>query len=359
MKYSDNPAPSKLNRLTDFVANMSPSLFAIVMATGIVSMAASLHGMQAIGMALTVVNFVSFIVLWLLTLWRLVAFPKNVLADVSDVRSAFGFFTWIAAGNVLGVQAVRILKLPDLAFGIWCFSVGLWVLLTYAVFYFVMAHANKPDWREALGGGWLLAVVATQSCAVLGSQVAHGSPLISLATAFWFGTGALLYIVIISAIFFRLTLFELAPKQLVPPYWINMGAISITTLAGTRIINDAPHFPGNMGALLPFFGGITFIFWAFATWWIPLLILLGLWKHAITRLPLSFTPALWSMVFPLGMYATCTKMMEAAFHVKVFGLISGVFAYVAIAVCALVAMGLLKTAIREVRNLRSAPNPTA
>ncbi|MDR3690777.1 MAG: tellurite resistance/C4-dicarboxylate transporter family protein [Fimbriimonas sp.] len=331
--------------LEQFVAGLNPSYFSIVMATGIVAMASSLNGMPAFGLALTWLNLAVYAVLWTLTLWRLIAYPKKLLADVQDVRKSFGFFTTVAGTNVLGVEAIRVLHQPAFAFGLWCVGVGLWFLFTYAVFYFAMAHARKPDWKEALGGGWLLAVVACQSCAVLGSQVSKASEMLALASGFWFCSGSLLYIVIIAAIFFRLTLFDLDASQVAPPYWINMGAISITTLAGTRIISDAPKFPGTMGSLLPFFSGITFLFWAFATWWIPLLILLGLWKHAVTRLPLSYTPSLWAMVFPLGMYATCSKMMESTFHVHTFGQISSFMAYVAIAVWVVVALGLAKSVI--------------
>lgn len=330
-------------RVEQFVEGLSPSTFSIVMATGIVAMAAGLHGFSSVALGLTWLNVVLYSAIWVLTLWRLIAYPKRLATDIEDVRTSFGFFTTVAGTNVLGVQAMRVLRQPDLAYGLWVVAVSLWFVFTYAVFYYAMAHAKKPDWKEALGGGWLLAVVASQSCAVLGSQVAKGSEMLALASGFWFCSGSLLYIVIISAIFFRLTLFDLGPTQVAPPYWINMGAISITTLAGTRIITDAQNFPGTMGSLLPFFSGITFLFWAFATWWIPLLVLLGLWKHAVTRLPLTYTPSLWAMVFPLGMYATCTKMMEATFHVKTFGLISQGMAYVAIAVWSIVAIGLVKS----------------
>lgn len=339
-------------KISLFVAGLSPAYFSVVMATGIVAMASTLHGWPGLALGLTWLNMFMYAVLWVLTLWRLLVYPKRLVADIENVRTSFGFFTIVAGTNVLGVEAIRILHNLDLAYGLWLVGVSLWVVFTYPVFYYTMARAKKPDWREALDGGWLLAVVATQSCAVLASQVAKGSEMLALASGFWFCCGSLLYIVIIAAIFFRLTLFDLGPAQVAPPYWINMGAISITTLAGTRIISDAPRFPGTMGSLLPFFSGITFLFWTFATWWIPLLILLGVWKHAVTRLPLTYTPALWAMVFPLGMYATCTKMMELTFHVRVFGQISGVMVYVAVAVWAAVALGLVRSAFRAVGSLR-------
>src|SRR5689334_6303609 len=46
--------------------------------------------------------------------------------------------------------------------------------------------------------------------------------------------------------------------------------------------------------------------WAFGTWWIPLLVVLGLWRHVRQHGPLSYEPTLWSVVFPLGMYSVAT-----------------------------------------------------
>jgi len=56
-------------------------------------------------------------------------------------------------------------------------------------------------------------------------------------------------------------------------------------------------------SMRPFIDGVTLIMWAWATWWIPLLLLFGIWKHGICPVPLTYTPMFWSLVFPLGMYA--------------------------------------------------------
>jgi tellurite resistance protein TehA-like permease len=332
-----------------FVAGMNPALFATVMSTGIVGMAATLHGMQIIAVCRVWLNIGIYAILWTAILCRLIWFPKRLTADLKDARVAFGYFTMSAGTNILGVQVLRVLHSSESARVLWWVGVTLWCLLTYAVFFFVMANADKPHWRETLGGGWLLAVVATQTCAVLGSQVAEKSELLALVSAFWFSAGCFLYFVTIAAIFFRLTLFNLEPNQLAPPYWINMGSLATTTLAGVRIIADSPSFPGTLNTLFPFFSGFTFLFWAFATWWIPLLILLGLWKHAVTRLPMHYVPALWSMVYPIGGYTTATKLMATTFHVSAFAKISGVFVYISLAVWSLVFFGLLKTALSDVR----------
>src|SRR5687768_18465669 len=86
----------------------------------------------------------------------------------------------------------------------------------------------------------------------------------------WLG-GGMLYIWIISLIFYRYTFFPMSPSDLAPPYWINMGAVAISTLAGVSLIGAAAQAP-LLADLLPFLKGLTLLFWATATWWIPMLV---------------------------------------------------------------------------------------
>ncbi|MCB8923989.1 MAG: C4-dicarboxylate ABC transporter, partial [Ardenticatenaceae bacterium] len=65
-------------------ADLFPGYFALVMATGIVSIAAFLLGMSVIARALLFVNVVAYVILWLLTLWRLFFYFPRLLADVKS-----------------------------------------------------------------------------------------------------------------------------------------------------------------------------------------------------------------------------------------------------------------------------------
>jgi len=46
--------------------------------------------------------------------------------------------------------------------------------------------------------------------------------------------------------------------------------------------------------LLPFVRGLTLMFWATATWWIPMLVILGVWRHVYRRFPLVHDPLNWA-----------------------------------------------------------------
>ena len=100
------------------------------------------------------------------------------------------------------------------------------------------------------------------------------------ALAFWL-VGSMLYIWLIALIFHRILFLPLSPGDLTPPYWINMGAMAISTLAGVRLVAEAGRMP-LLTELLPFLKGMTLLFWATATWWIPILLALGAWRHLAT-----------------------------------------------------------------------------
>src|SRR5262249_51407456 len=157
-------------------------------------------------------------------------------------------------------------------------------------------------------------VVSTESLAVLGALVAAEAPdppavlFIALAACL---AGAMLYVPLITMILQRWLFSTTDERSMTPPYWINMGALAITTLARSPLLLVQGDWP-PLQRLAPFLEGFTLLAWAMATWWIPLLVLVGIWRHVVRRFPIAYDPQYWSMVFPLGMYAVATFNLEKA-----------------------------------------------
>jgi tellurite resistance protein TehA-like permease len=314
------------------------------MATGSVSTACYLLGMVSVAWVLFQANIIFYGFLWFLTLIRLRYHRLRLIADLVDHSRGPGFFTLVAGTCVLGIQFVVLLGDFTTALWLWSLGVLLCFILMYTFFLAAMVREPKPSLESGLNGGWLLVVVAIQSVSVLGTLLAPHFPewqraILPFTLALHL-LGCMLYILIISLIFYRLLFFNLTPEALHPPYWINMGAMAITTLAGA-VLGLASSGWLFLQQILPFLEGLTLLFWVTATWWIPLLLILGVWRHLYRRFPLAYDPEYWGLVFPLGMYATCTVQLARVPGLSFVLAIPRYFIYIALAAWLATFVGLI------------------
>lgn len=333
----------------DAIKNLHPVYFSLVMATGIVSIAAHFEGFETVAQLLLWANIAAYGILWVLYLIRLAGFPAQFFGDFFNFPRGVGYFTLVAGTCVLGSQINIVGGAPAVAGWLWLFSLVLWPVILYAIFTCFTVARDKPDLAKGINGGWLVSVVACQGVSLLGSQLAmHFAPwqeLVMLVALVAWLMGGMLYVWIIALIFYRSLFLLMEPAEYSSPYWINMGAMAISTLAGALLILNAEPVP-FVANLIPFIKGLTLLFWATATGWIPQLVILGVWRYLIKHYPFTYSPMDWGMVFPLGMYTVCTHMLAKAIGISWLEVIPSIFIYIALAAWSVTLLNYLRSWIR-------------
>jgi tellurite resistance protein TehA-like permease len=313
--------------------DLPPNIFAMVMATGIVSLALFGAGFRIAAHVLFWLNVCLYGALAILLLVRVLRYRVALAADLGNHAKAPGFFTLAAAPCVLGNQCVLMQGASAAGLALWIVGLLFWLTLCYTMLPGLMESATKPKPEAGLNGAWLLIVVGAQGVSVLACRLApklageNPDVLLFAALAFWL-VGSMLYIWLIALIFHRILFLPLSPGELTPPYWINMGAMAISTLAGVCLVGEAGRMK-LLGDVSPFLKGMTLLFWATATWWIPILVALGAWRHLRQRVSLAYEHGYWAAVFPLGMYTVCTQNVARVLELPFLLPIADVFVWIA------------------------------
>lgn len=296
------------NRLAASVRRLPSGSFAFVMATGIVSTAFHIINASLISQLLLDVAIVGLIVLTLAYIWRLIAFRAELTQDAREPGRAFGFFTMVAGINVVGIRLYTV-DSSTITIVLALIAMPIWLLLTYGVPGTLILRPRSTPVSSEINGSWFLWVVATQSLAAVAAVVGHDRDsefLSAMAVGMW-GIGVMLYLMLATLITLRLLTTPNEARTFNPSYWIYMGATAITVLAGSRILGLPRDLP-IMSRASTFVSGFTYILWAFGTWWIPLLVIFGIWRHFSRGEPARYESGLWSIVFPVGMYSTASML---------------------------------------------------
>jgi tellurite resistance protein TehA-like permease len=242
---------------------------------------------------------------------------------------------------------------PVPALLMWLLAIASWLILIYLAFG-VLILLNDANGIGVADGAWLNAIVGTQSLVILGAHIAvraaGAAPSLFMLVHMLWTVGLGLYGVYVALLCHRIFFLDLKPDNVTPLLWVVMGAAAISANAGATLAALDSGMP-FLRSMQPFVDGVTLAMWTWATWWIPFLLLLGVWKHGFRREPLGYSIMLWSIVFPLGMYAVTSLRLSQIADFPILGTWSWVMAWVALAAWCSTAVAL---ALASFRNARSA-----
>jgi tellurite resistance protein TehA-like permease len=355
---------ANLSMLRNKIQTLSPSYFALVMATGIVSKAAYLQQQTGISTVLFWTANICFLVLLVLFLWRTFSFFPNVADDLSSHEKGAGFLTLTAGACILGTSYAQVHGAFDVATIFWYFGMLTWAFLVFAFLSNVILSLIKPSPEKGLNGSWFLLVVSTQALSILVGTLSPHLVLPPEVTIFLslfdFLLGMMLYLLLVPVVTYRLLFYPMKPEEVSPSYWINMGAAAITTLAGLSLL---PIIKSNLQFvdLYPFVYGASLLFWCVASFWIPLVFIMELWRYVVKRSPLEYKAAFWSMVFPLGMYSVATWKLADIVQLSFLKMLSRMFLYIALLAWLVTFVGMLVHIVKTITTAevkRSAPSYT-
>ncbi|HKS50693.1 MAG TPA: tellurite resistance/C4-dicarboxylate transporter family protein [Pseudonocardiaceae bacterium] len=335
---------------------LPPDVFAVVMATGIVSVAAYDHEYWRLGIALSVLAVVAFIGLAAgFVLWA-ASRPDRVRVLARDPDIALRMFTFVAACAVLDMCWGEHPAVGWLLGGL---AVAGWLVLMPLSVVDVRSRPSA-DLREHAHGAWLLPSVATAGLATIATIFASDvrMPSLLVVAALAWVLAMVLYLLVTCLIAWRALATPFVPDEVTPDSWILMGALAITALAGDHILAalHALHSPNGLGWVRP----VTLGAWVLASLWIPVLLYAELWRADHVPGSLRYQGVWWAAVFPLGMYSSASAATATELHMRSLQTISLVFFWIAFTVWTLVATGLLHSTVGRRAALRagcSGPGP--
>jgi tellurite resistance protein TehA-like permease len=292
------------NAVERLLSSATPASGAVVMGTGIVSVALASDDRHVLSLVLVTVAAAVWVGLGLALSARLIAARRRVWSETRTPAA----LTSVAATAVLGARATG-LGWSGVAAALLVLAAVLWLILLPRV-------VTRPPARAA--GVAFMPTVSTQSLAVLAAQLA-----VRVKAPWLLYTG--LALLVLGVVLYGFVLGRFDFRQLVAgrgDHWVSGGALAISALAAARISLGARGlhvWTGAAGSL----HALALTLWALSAAWLPALIV----TEAL-RPRLGYDVRRWATVFPVGMYAACS--FDAGRAARVSGLtdFAGVWVWV-------------------------------
>ena len=320
--------------------------FAVVMATGIVSIAAADAGQALAAGALRWAGTATLIALLGLHAARVLLHRRVSASEIAHPTTVFDAFSLVAAVAVTAVALGPVLTTAALV-GVWIVAALVWLTIVAAMFGALVRHRSFGLVHFA-SGRWLLCVVSIESIAVLGVAATTATPdtaLAVVALVAW-AVGVAVYPAIALTIVVRIHTRGWSALDVTPDHWILMGALAICTLAGADLAATSNAFTGVERSELD---AVAWATWGCAGVLYVVLAVVTVRRWMVSSAARQADIRWWASVFPLGMYSACTFELVRVSNVAVQHDIATVTFWPALGAWVLAALMSLRAVTRAVQ----------
>lgn len=296
-----------------------PLNFSYVLGSAGISIVFYLTGwnlLSIIFLYLTVISYVGLVGMFLI---RLALFGRRFLKEIFNVHDFFDYLIFSSATSALSIRFC-LSEYNSLSLGLAWAGAIFSVLIIYTLIGQLLFQEKSSV--ESISPFWLLISVALHSIGLTITTLwDHGllmDPIFLVAAVCFWSCAVLFYIMLMALSLYRFFLVSFDVKNISPAYWTCVGAAAIAALDGGRLtlIQNGPSF---LEAARPFIEGCVILFWAWAIAWIPLLILMEIFKYGYFKSEFRYHPVLWTMIYPLAMYTLATDHMAMKYQFSFIG----------------------------------------
>lgn len=311
------------------------NVFGSVLGTGGLILA-SKHFLPSIVFPLTVLLVALFSLFTAILLMKAIKYPQIVKLELQHPLP----------GNFYALQPISAVIISILCMNLIPYRIDLGLLIYGAAMIFALSvylpYHFFSDMKVSLSqlhGGWFITPVATilVTDAVLLYPINEVNIFVSLL---FFGIGSMLFLLILTVLFFRLLSHDLPPVELAPTNYIMLAPIGILVV---DVFQMSAHIGQFYGADLTTIAlMLSVALWGFGLW-AAIVNLLMIAKYV--RNGMKFHIGWWSYVFPTAAFTLAT--VDISTHISLFSPISIGLYILLVVICVAVTIesliNLLKT----------------
>ncbi|KAI1353952.1 voltage-dependent anion channel-domain-containing protein [Xylaria sp. FL0043] len=298
-----------------------------------------------LSVAFYILNVVLFSLIFMMTIFRYILYPRLFVMLVSDPGQAMylgtfpmGFATIISM--TVNVMVPRFGAFwAETAWVCWWIDVAISMATALIVPWLLQVRHHGIQDLEKMTAGWLLPIVAPIVAAATGSVVASvlepNRALITILTSYAIlGTGLPAALSVIVIYFMRVTTKKLPPTEHMISTFLPLGPLGQGGFAAQKLGEQALRvfpltntLPGLSEEGKLFAGGVFYsvgfltaiMLWGFGLMWLFFAVL------SVTRQKVPFSQGWWALTFPLGVFAMSSLTMGINLPSTVFRTVGTLF----------------------------------